>query len=181
MHLYFHNKSLIIVVHLSFLFFFYLFFWVLHTGFVIFEYCKLYSCKRFQDGSLEENEDESEYEPDDGYVDFEDTSTRRLRGVKMVDDKEAGPKALPSEIKNQGHSFSIFSPLDSPGAATSKNLSPNGDEYCEKEPISMLRLFPNRITDSTVATPLPESPHTRNDYSISSAESDGEVMVCFQI
>lgn len=99
----------------------------------------------------------------------------------MVDDKEARPKGLPSEIKNQVHSSSIFSPLDSPGITSPKHLSPNGDEYCEKEPISMLRLFSNRITDSTVATPLPESPHTRNDYSISSAESDGEVMVCFQI
>ncbi|KAF5455763.1 hypothetical protein F2P56_025309 [Juglans regia] len=137
-----------------------------------------------QDGSLDENEDESEYEPDDGYADCEDTSTRRLhlRGVKMVDDKEARPKGLSSEIKNQVHSSSIFSPLDSPGTTSPKNLSTNGDEYCQKEPISMLRLFSNRITDSTVATPLPESPHTRNDYSISSAESDGEVMnICRKI
>lgn len=133
----------------------------------MFKYCKLYSCKWFQDGSLDENEDKSEHEPDDGYADCEDTSTKRLhlRGVKMVDDTEAGPKALPSKIKNQVHPSSIFSPLDSP-RTTPKILSINRDEHCEKEPVSMLQLYSNLIKGSAVDTLLPESPYTGNDYSI---------------
>jgi hypothetical protein len=126
----------------------------------------------WQEDLLDENDDDSEYEADDGYVDSDDTSLSRRT---MVEDKETGPKALSYEIKNQTRPSSIFSPLDSPRTPSPKIAFPKQDKHRKKEPI--LRLLSTRITDRTFATSLPASPHIRSDSSISSVESDSEAAI----
>lgn len=131
----------------------------------------------WQKDLLDENEDDSEYEADDGYVDSDEISNKStsLNRRTMVEDKETGPKALPYEIKIQTcPNSSIFSPLDSPKTPSPKIPSPKPDKHFKKE---HLRLMSTRIRDLTVATSLPASPNIRSDSSISSAESDGEAAI----
>jgi hypothetical protein len=132
----------------------------------------------WQEDLLDENEDDSEYEADDGYVDSDEISNKStsLSRRTMVEDKETGPKALPYEIKIQTRpNSSIFSPLDSPKTPSPKIPFPKSDKHFKKEHV--LRLMSTRIRDLTVATSLPASPHIRSDSSISSAESDGEAAI----
>lgn len=131
----------------------------------------------WQEDLLDENEDDSEYEADDGYVDSDDTSSKStsLSRTTTVEDKETGPKALTYEIKNQTRPCSIFSPLDSPRTPSPNIPSPKPEKHSKKEPI--LRLLSIRVRDPTVATSLPASPHIRSDSSISSVESDSEAAI----
>lgn len=88
---------------------------------------------------------------------------------------EAGGKVQSSVLRSRVHSPTIFSPLISPKTSP-KVLTPKSDTHG-----SALRLLSVRITDSAVATSLPASPGMSNDYSISSADSDVEVIVCFKL
>uniref|UniRef100_A0A2N9FFD1 Uncharacterized protein n=1 Tax=Fagus sylvatica TaxID=28930 RepID=A0A2N9FFD1_FAGSY len=88
-----------------------------------------------QEGLLEENEDEdeddSEYVPDDGYVDADDIPSKRvsLSGMKMVEEKETRPKSQLSKMNIQIHSPPVFSPLDSPTSPSPKISSPKPDVH----------------------------------------------------
>ncbi|XP_050363758.1 putative E3 ubiquitin-protein ligase LIN-1 [Argentina anserina] len=105
----------------------------------------------------EENEDESDYEPNDPNMasDHEKEETER--------------KVQSSVLRSRVHSPTIFSPLISPKSSP-KVSTPKSDTSA-----STLRLLSVRVTDS-VATSLPASPGMSNDYSISSADSDVEVI-----
>lgn len=128
----------------------------------------------WQEDLLEENEDDSECEADDGYVDSDEISNKSTS--LSIRTMETGPKALPYEIKIQTRpNSSVFSPLDSPKTPSPKIPSPKPDKHFKKEHV--LRLMSIRVRDLTVATSLPGSPHIRTDSSISSAESDGEAAI----
>ena len=92
--------------------------------------------------------------------------------------KEIESTVQPTKLMNRTRSPSIFSPVDSPKTSSSKNSSPKPDLNFKKESKSILRLLSCRITDSNYPASLPISPCKGNDHSISSAESDGEVIVC---
>ncbi|KAK6290419.1 hypothetical protein POUND7_001960 [Theobroma cacao] len=133
------------------------------------------------DGVPEENEDDSECEPNDASIDYEDqcNEVQSSKGMKMTKDKEIGSALQPKKLRNRTHSPSIFSPLDTPKTSSSKSSSPKPEGNSRKESKSILRLLSCRITDSSDPTSLPISPCKSNDHSISSGESDGEVIVCF--
>ncbi|KAJ7966871.1 RING-type E3 ubiquitin transferase [Quillaja saponaria] len=120
-------------------------------------------------GIIEENEDDSDYEPYDTFVNLNDKNV----DMKMAEDEET--ELRPWSTKNQVHSPTIFSPLDSP-RTPSKISSLNPDVKCKKEPDSVLRLLSSRITEAATSTSPILSPHLSNDYSISSADSDNEVI-----
>ncbi|KAK9270446.1 hypothetical protein L1049_026026 [Liquidambar formosana] len=131
------------------------------------------------EGLLEENDDDSDNEPNNAYMDSEE-KTHNLKlvspsSMRMNDDKEAGPKVQPSKMKNQIHSPTIFSPLDSPKTPSPKIFSPKPGTHSRKESTSILRLSSTHVMDSNVSVSLPVSPKLNNDSSISSADSDGEV------
>lgn len=122
---------------------------------------------------LEENEYDSDYEPNDDYINFENRNSVSSSGVKMTEDKEIGEKGLESKPRTQVPSPPIFSPMDSP--KTPPNVSsPKADVQNRKD---VLRLLSRRVSDCAMANSLPLSPHMNNDYSISSAESDSEMVV----
>ncbi|KAL6216259.1 hypothetical protein ACLB2K_009482 [Fragaria x ananassa] len=106
----------------------------------------------------EENEDDSDYEPHDPNL------------ASDHEKDEAGGKVQLSVLRSRVHSPTIFSPLISPKTSP-KVLTPKSDTHG-----SALRLLSVRITDSAVATSLPASPGMSNDYSISSADTDVEVI-----
>lgn len=89
-------------------------------------------------------------------------------GMKMAEEKETGPKAQTSKMKNQIHSTTFFSPTYSPTSP-----SPKPDMQFKKENPAVLRLLSRRIPDSSVSTSLASSPPVRNDHSFNSADSDG--------
>ncbi|WRX24164.1 WD40 repeat - like 10 [Theobroma cacao] len=130
------------------------------------------------DGVPEENEDDSECEPNDASIDYEDqcNEVQSSKGMKMTKDKEIGSALQPKKLRNRTHSPSIFSPLDTPKTSSSKSSSPKPEGNSRKESKSILRLLSCRITDSSDPTSLPISPCKSNDHSISSGESDGEVI-----
>ncbi|KAK9946928.1 hypothetical protein M0R45_012367 [Rubus argutus] len=109
-----------------------------------------------QEDIPEENEDDSDYEPNDANM----TSDH---------EKETVGKVQSSVLRSRVHSPTIFSPLISPKTSP-KVFSPKPDTAA-----SALRLLSVKITDSAVATSLPASPGMSNDYSISSADSDVQV------
>ncbi|GAY64555.1 hypothetical protein CUMW_234440 [Citrus unshiu] len=129
-----------------------------------------------QGDMLEENEYESDYEPVDDYINSGNPNSASPSGAKMIKDEE-------SELKE--HVNPIFSPIDSPKTRSPKisspkpdvqNLSPKTDVHGRKEPKSLLRLLSSRISHSPVPTSSPSSPQLSKDYSISSADSDGELV-----
>lgn len=124
------------------------------------------------DENEDQDEDDSEHEPDDGYVDShsDDISIKRASpsGMNMAEEKETGPKAQTSKMKNQIHSTTFFSPMYSPTSP-----SPKPDMQFKKENPAVLRLLSCRIPDSSVSTSLASSPPVRNDHSFNSADSDG--------
>ncbi|XWS67032.1 hypothetical protein CRYUN_Cryun05aG0251500 [Craigia yunnanensis] len=130
------------------------------------------------DGLPQENEDGSDYEHHDASVDSEDQSNevQSSKGLKITKDKEIGSTVQPTKLMNRTRSPSIFSPVDSPKTSSSKNSSPKPHVNSKKESKSILRLLSCRITDSSDPASLPISPCKSNDHSISSAESDGEVI-----
>ncbi|KAM5565133.1 putative E3 ubiquitin-protein ligase LIN-1 [Rosa sericea] len=105
----------------------------------------------------EENKDESDYEPNNA-------------NMASDHEKETGGKVQSSVLRSRVHSPTVFSPLISPKTSP-KVSSPKPDTAA-----SALRLLSVKITDSAVATSLPASPGMSNDYSISSADSDVEVI-----
>nr|AZL93829.1 U-box/WD40 protein [Ceanothus thyrsiflorus] len=119
-----------------------------------------------KEGLVEEDEDDSDYEPSDANVDSDD----RRGSSKKTEDKESGTILQQFKMKNPLYSPTLFSPITSP-----QTSSPKPDVQPKNEPASSLRLKSIRVTDSTVATSLPVSPRVISDYSTSSAESDGEV------
>lgn len=127
---------------------------------------------------LEENEYVSDYEPIDDYINSGNRNSASPGRAKIIEDQE-------SELKK--HDTPIFSPIYSPEPPSRKisspkpdvqNLSPKTDVHDRKEPKSLFRLLSNRISDSPIPTSFPSSPQLINDYSISSADSDGELVVC---
>lgn len=137
------------------------------------------------DENEDQDEDDSEYKPDDGYVDSHSDDIRSKRaspsGMKMAEEKETGPKAQTSKMKNQIHSTTFFSPMDSPTSPSPTILSPKSDVQFKKENPAVLRLLSRHIPDSSISTSLPLSPPVRNDHSFNSADSDGEVIVGFRL
>ncbi|XP_022767512.1 putative E3 ubiquitin-protein ligase LIN-1 isoform X2 [Durio zibethinus] len=130
------------------------------------------------DGIPEENEDDSDYEPNDASIESEDQfdEVQSSKGRKMTSDKEIGTTVQPTKLMNQTRSPSIYSPVDSPKTSSSKNSSPKPDVNSKKESKSFLRLLSCRITDSSDPTSLPIPNCKSNDHSISSEDSDGEVI-----
>ncbi|KAL6295567.1 hypothetical protein ACE6H2_003709 [Prunus campanulata] len=115
-----------------------------------------------QEGIPEEDEDESDYEPNDATV-------------ASDHEKESGQKVQLSVTKSRIHTPTIFSPFESPKNSP-KILSPKPDMQRKNEATSVLRLLSTRMTDSAIATSLPASPGMSNEYSISSADSDCELI-----
>jgi len=99
----------------------------------------------------------------------------------VAEEKETGPKAQTSKMKNQIHSATFFSPMDFPTSPSPTILSPKPDVQFKKENPVVLRLLSCHIPDSSVSSSLPSSPPVRNDHSFNSADSDGEVMVGFRL
>lgn len=131
---------------------------------------------------IEENEDNSDYEPDSAYMDSEDKTYQVVShsSMKMNIYKEMGPKVQPPKIRSQLPSSTSFSSTDSPKTSL-KISSPKSDSHYHKGPTSVLRLLSSHAMDSTVSTSLPVSPRLCKDSSISSADSDGEVIVCLSL
>lgn len=125
---------------------------------------------------IEENEDNSDYEPDSAYMESEDKTPQAIfhSRMKMNISTEMGPKVLPPKIRSQLSSSTTLCPKDFPKSLPNIS-SPKSDSYYHKAPI--LRLLSSRAMDSTVSTSLPVSPRLCNDFSLSSADSDGEVIV----
>ncbi|XP_039069062.1 putative E3 ubiquitin-protein ligase LIN-1 [Hibiscus syriacus] len=107
------------------------------------------------DGVPEGNEDDSDYEANDGSIGLTVQQQAKL---------------------NRTRSPSIFSPADSPRTSSSKTSSPKSDVNSRKESRSLLRLLSCRIAAPSDAISLPISPSKSNDHSISSADSNGEVI-----
>ncbi|XWS59788.1 hypothetical protein CRYUN_Cryun08bG0151600 [Craigia yunnanensis] len=130
------------------------------------------------DGLPEENEDVYDCEPNDASMDSEDkfNEVQSSKGMKMTKDKEIGSTKQPTKLMNRTRSPSIFSPVDSPKTSSPKNSSARSDVNSEKESKLILRLLSCRITDSSDPASLPILPCKSIDHSISSAESDGEVI-----
>ncbi|XVE76340.1 hypothetical protein DITRI_Ditri12bG0164300 [Diplodiscus trichospermus] len=126
----------------------------------------------------EENVDGSDYERNDASTESEDqfNEVPSSKGMKMTKDKEIGSTVQPTKLMNRSRSPSIFSPVDSPKTSSSKGSSPKLDVNSKKESKSILRLLSCRIRDSIDPASLPVSPCKSNDHSISSADSDGEVI-----
>ncbi|XVF55313.1 hypothetical protein PTKIN_Ptkin06aG0027300 [Pterospermum kingtungense] len=127
-----------------------------------------------QDGIAEENEDVYDYEPKDASIDSEDKSNddQSSKGVKMTKDKEIEPTMQPKKLVIRTRSPSIYSPVDSPKTSSSKNSSPKPDMNSKKEAKSILRLLSCRVTEASD----PASPCRSHDRSISSEDTDGEVV-----
>ncbi|KAJ4702129.1 RING-type E3 ubiquitin transferase [Melia azedarach] len=136
-----------------------------------------------QEDLLEENEYDSDYEPNDDYMNSGNPNSASPSGTKMIEDKDSGLKGQDFVTRNRTPSPSIFSPMDSPKIPSPKilspkadvrNLSPKPDVHCRKEPALILKLLSSRMSDCSIGTSLPMSLQMNNDYSISLAESDGE-------
>lgn len=133
-----------------------------------------------QEGLLEENEDESDYDQDDASMDSNDKAQKLHSpgSSKTINDKETGENVQTSKMKALIHSPTVFSPLCSPKPFPPNMSSPKPEVQCRNnEPITLLRLKSVRLTDSASATSLPVSPPMSNDYSTSSVDSDGEAIV----
>ncbi|XP_039059934.1 putative E3 ubiquitin-protein ligase LIN-1 [Hibiscus syriacus] len=105
-------------------------------------------------GVPEGNEDDSDYEANDGSI---------------------GSSVQQQTKINRTRSPLIFSPVDSPRTSSSKTSSPKSDVNTRKESGSLLRLLSCRIAAPSDAISLPISP-SKSSHSISSADSDGEVI-----
>lgn len=124
---------------------------------------------------MEEDGEDSDYEASDANVDSDDRTHKLLLTLgsnNKNEDMETRPAAPQYKMKNPLCSPTLFSPITSP-----QTSSPNQDVQAKIEPASLLRLKSIRVTDSTTTTSLPVSPCVISDCSISSAESDGEVIV----
>ena len=125
---------------------------------------------------VEGDEDDSDYEPNEANVDSADkTHKSHPIGSKKTKDEETRPKVPLFKMKNPLYSPTVWSPISSPKTSP-ETSSPKPDVHCKNEPASLLRLKSTLVT-STNATSLPVSPHVVSDCSISSAESDGEMIV----
>ncbi|XP_024930397.3 putative E3 ubiquitin-protein ligase LIN-1 [Ziziphus jujuba] len=128
-----------------------------------------------KEGLVEEDGEDSDYEASDANVDSDDRTHKLLLTLgsnNKNEDMETRPAAPQYKMKNPLCSPTLFSPITSP-----QTSSPNQDVQAKIEPASLLRLKSIRVTDSTTTTSLPVSPCVISDCSISSAESDGEVIV----
>lgn len=131
---------------------------------------------------LEENEDDFDY--DHGNVDMDSDVTNKkllaLNSMKPIEGAGSDSKVQPHR-KACSFSPKALSPLDSPHALSPKVLSPKPDITSKKEPEQILRLLSHRLANPTLPISLPNSlpvsPRLSNDCSISSADSDGEVLV----
>lgn len=132
---------------------------------------------------LEENEDEFDFKPNDENMDSEIRNQELLspNGMKLFDDHETGSTMQTTKLKNQNHSPMTFSPMDFPKAPSMKIPSPKPDMHCKKGSITVLRLLSRPIADSNISTSLPASPQLSNDFSVSSADSESEMIVCSRL
>ncbi|XP_024026587.1 putative E3 ubiquitin-protein ligase LIN-1 [Morus notabilis] len=136
-----------------------------------------------QEGLLEENEDESDYDQDDASMDSNDKAQRLHSpgSSKTINDKETEENVQTSKMKALIHSPTVFSPFCSPKPFPPNMSSPKPEVQCRNnEPVTLLRLKSVRLTDSASATSLPVSPPMSNDYSTSSVDSDGEAIEVLQ-
>ena len=117
--------------------------------------------------------------PDDAYMDSEDKTYQAVchSSMQLNIHKEMAPKVQLSKIRCQISSSTRLSSTDSPKTSP-KISSPELDSQYHKGPKSILRLVSSSFRDSTVSNSLPMSPTLCNDSSISSADSDCEVIVC---
>lgn len=130
----------------------------------------------------EQNEYNSEVEPNCSFMNSEDKTYQAVSHSCMKVDihKEMGPKVQPSKIMSQMPSSASLSSMESP--KTPPNISPPQlDSQYHKGLKPILRLLSSRVMDSTASNSLPVSPPLCNDSSISSADSDGEVIVCLSL
>lgn len=138
-----------------------------------------------QEGLVEENEDDSDYDLNETTRNmasaYKTHKILRLRSNKMTKDKGTKTKAQSTKMKSPMYSPTVYSPIGSPNTISSPEPSPKLDALRKQEPSSRLRLKSRRVTDSNVVASLPASPRIVNDYSISSVESDGEVIVRLKI
>ena len=123
----------------------------------------------------EDRKNDSDCEQSDTYIDSEEKNQKlvTLSSIESTESKEIGLSKRPAKAKSQKHSPRAFSPRTSP-----KISSPNPVVQYKKEHTTLSRLLSCRDTDSISATSLPDSPRLRKDYSSSSPDSDGEVIVC---
>ncbi|XP_077246554.1 putative E3 ubiquitin-protein ligase LIN-1 isoform X2 [Tasmannia lanceolata] len=126
---------------------------------------------------LEENEDD--FLSDNGDIDMDsDVRTRKLVALKSVKSKEDNGSTSRIQPLRYERSYTpkSFSPIDSP-RTHSTNLPPKPEVSSKKElePI-ISRLSSGHLADPTKPTSLPVSPPLCNDSSISSGDSDGEVL-----
>lgn len=128
-------------------------------------------------GIPEEDEDESYY-GSDVFVESKDGAHE-----EVLCSITNGSNVHATKVKSRRESPQIFSPMDSPKTSP-KTSSPKLDMYGKKESTSMLRLLSCRAVgamDSTISAYLPAAfPFRGHESSTSSADSDGEMTVCFK-
>ncbi|XP_054818085.1 putative E3 ubiquitin-protein ligase LIN-1 isoform X2 [Prosopis cineraria] len=128
-----------------------------------------------QEGTIGEEYDDSDYDLNDSYIEPNGkTQTIVSPRINNIKDVDIEPKVHQSNRKNQIYSPPVFSPLDSP-RVPSKNSSSIHETHTKGEPKS-LRLLSRRFSDSSISNSSPLSPHMSTDHSISSEDSDNEVM-----
>lgn len=120
--------------------------------------------------------DDSDDDLDDSYIDRDGKTQTTVSPRFKLEDIE--PKVHQLNQKNQIYSPPVFSPLDSP-RATPKTSSSLHAIHTKGEPKS-LRLLSRRFSDTSISNSSPISPHMSTDHSISSEDSDNEIMVCFK-
>lgn len=132
-----------------------------------------------QEELTDKNNNDSESENDDPSMlsEFKNRRLISLKSMRIAEEKSNEPEGLHYPAKGRP-SPKIFSPVDSP-KTTSKVSSPKADTYDRKEPAAVLRLLSGRVRDSTMSNSLPQSPRVNGDFSMNSANSDGEAIVCF--
>lgn len=102
------------------------------------------------------------------------------RSIRLNKDVETTSSRQSLKVMSRRQSPHNSSPTDSP-TTCSRTSSPKVAKNSGKTQTSMLRLLSTRAMDSSISTSLPVSPLAGNDNSsISSADSDGEMTVCFK-
>ncbi|KAK4275107.1 hypothetical protein QN277_018243 [Acacia crassicarpa] len=119
-------------------------------------------------GEYEDSDDDL----DDPYIDrdrkTQTTLSPRIKG------QDIEPKVHQLNQKNQIYSPPVFSPSDSP-RATPETSSSLRAIHTKGEP-KCLRLLSRRFSDTSIFNSSPISPHLSTDHSISSEDSDNEIM-----
>ncbi|XP_065880979.1 putative E3 ubiquitin-protein ligase LIN-1 [Euphorbia lathyris] len=120
----------------------------------------------------EENEHDSGGEHSN--LDFEDTSCKSgsPSTMKMARNEEIGASIRSSRANRRSYSPATFSRVDSPTTVSPKVSSTNH----KKGSTPLMRFLSSHVRESNIASSIPVSPSMSSYYSISSPDSDVEVI-----